>query len=66
MFAKWPLTDMTEGAVGCLMLFEGRLSLRSRCGEATAAILVEYWYTKRMYVRNQKAAKQARDVAAWW
>ena len=45
MFAKWPLTDITEGAVGCLVLFEGRLSLQSRCGEATAAILVEYWYT---------------------
>lgn len=39
MLAKWPLTDMTEGAVGCLVLFEGRLSLRSRCGEAIAAIV---------------------------
>ena len=24
MFAKWPLTDMIEGAVGCRVLVEGR------------------------------------------
>ena len=24
IFAKWPLTDMIEGAVGCRVLLEGR------------------------------------------
>ena len=32
---------MIEGAVGCRVLFEGRASLRSRCGEATAAMTME-------------------------
>lgn len=32
---------MMEGAVGCRVLFAGRLSLRSLCGEATAAMMME-------------------------
>lgn len=41
MLAKWPLTVMTEGAVGCRVVVEGRCSLRSRWGEATAAMTTE-------------------------
>ena len=43
MLAKWPLTDMTEGAVGCRVLVEGRCSLRSRGGEATVAMIKEMY-----------------------
>ena len=59
--AKWPLTDMTEGAVGCLVLFEGRLSLRSRCSEATAAMTEERYTIQIKYIRDQKSARKARD-----
>lgn len=54
---------MTEGAVGCLMLFEGRRSLRSRVGEATAAITGGAGLKLR-YVRKPKkntAANAPRD-----
>ena len=54
ILAKWPLTDMTEGAVGCLVLFEGRLSLRSRCGEAIAAMMEERYTNQKKYLRDRK------------
>ena len=52
MFAKWPLTDMTEGAVGCRVLVEGRR------GEDRAAM------TQTKTTNTSYKANDARDVAA--
>lgn len=62
MVAKWPLTDMTEGAVGCRVLVEGR-----RCEDRAAAMTqkkVSSGSTRYQRLQALKsAAKDARDVA---
>lgn len=38
-FAKWPLTVMMDGAVGCLLLAGGRFSFVADSGESSAAMM---------------------------
>lgn len=43
--AKWPLTVMTEGAVGCLVLLVGRAPFVARSGDREAMTEGEYYTT---------------------
>lgn len=60
MFAKWPLTDMIDGAVGCRVLVEGRR------GEERAAMTQERSSStsyKLQVPSSKSVANDAYDVA---
>lgn len=40
-FAKWPLTVITDGAVGCLLLTGGRFSFPLGCNEVGCDDMIE-------------------------
>lgn len=63
IFAKWPLTDMMVGAVGCRVLLAGRLSLRSLTGEATAAMMKRKLYSRARMTEASKARDERGGVA---
>lgn len=50
MFAKWPLTDIMEGAVGCRKLVEGR---RGEDREAMTQRRLQVQATRLKYINNK-------------
>ena len=55
--AKWPLAVMTEGAVGCLMLFEGRVSFPLDCGDRSVDMMNAAKTNKVPYTRARAASR---------
>ena len=39
--AKWPLTVMIDGAVGCRVFDEGRSPLSARCGDNSVKVMTK-------------------------
>lgn len=62
IFAKWSLTVMTEGAVGCLLLAEGRFSLGMACGESSAAIMNRKALAAKMDSTGTRQSWNAHDT----
>ncbi len=66
ILAKWPLTDMIEGAVGCRVLLEGRRG-EERVAMTQAIVLAQVQATKVPELQTGESAMvgpDACDVAA--
>ena len=61
ILAKWPFTDMMDGAVGCRVLLEGRRG-EDRVAMTQARVL-GICTSYRTFRLGKSAAKDARDVA---
>lgn len=67
IFAKWPLTDMMEGAVGCLVLVEGRRGedrVAMTQGKSSNTSKVQSYPSIKVPDSHKSAGKDAHHAAA--